>query len=100
MSGSPKNIMGLVLATGLIPVASSALAQTYSTCATYTSTADFQLGEFINLNATSGELRINTAQQTLEATPAVLPSIWVACSDRGTVVRMQPRSIFRRSTEQ
>ncbi|MHB1307913.1 MAG: immunoglobulin domain-containing protein [Limisphaerales bacterium] len=54
---------------------------------TYTSTADFTgNGLLINLNtSTAGELRLNT-------TPKPLPYIWVPCTGRGTVSRIDVNS--------
>ncbi len=50
---------------------------------TYTSTTDFtDNGILINLNTgTSGEIRLNT-------TPKPLPYIWVPCTGRGTIARI------------
>ncbi|MBU0718485.1 MAG: hypothetical protein KJ749_09580, partial [Planctomycetes bacterium] len=55
---------------------------------TYSTTTQFSGGTFINLNPNSDELQINTWAQTKTADPPVLPYLWVACSGRGTVVRI------------
>ncbi|MBU0718487.1 MAG: hypothetical protein KJ749_09590 [Planctomycetes bacterium] len=55
---------------------------------TYSATADFGEGMFINLNPNGNQLQVNTWNETKTAAPPLLPYIWIACSDRGTVVRM------------
>ena len=55
---------------------------------TFSTQADFSQGDFINLNPNGDQLQINTWAQTKTADPPVLPYLWVACSGRGTVVRI------------
>ncbi len=67
-----------------------AVASSFGQTQTWTTTQDFAGGESVNLNATtaSDQLQINTWAETKDADPAVLPYLWVACSVRGTVVRI------------
>ncbi len=73
--------IGWVLAFSMISLSSAARGQTK----TWTSTAEFDDGFLINsdgvADAADGELAIRTDPETL-------PYIWVACSERGTVVRI------------
>lgn len=50
--------------------------------------ADFKRGETINLSGGSGQLEINEWSETKVSDPPVLPYLWVACSQRGTVMRI------------
>ena len=60
----------------------------YATSEQFTTTDDFRQGEFINLNADGAQLNVNTWNETITADPPVLPYLWVACSTRGTVVKI------------
>jgi len=70
------------------------LSHCYPLCGTLTTTADFNTGQFINLNPASDRLQINTWQQTETSDPPVLPYIWVACSGRHTIVRIATETHF------
>ncbi len=76
----------LLLGVGSVLGGGQVLAQTD----TWTSTLDFQEGNFINLNPSTlpDQLQINTWQETQTSDPPVLPYLWVALSGRGTVVRI------------
>lgn len=50
--------------------------------------ADFKRGESINLKGTNGQLDIKSWNETKTSDPPVLPYLWVACSHRGTVMRI------------
>lgn len=63
------------------------LAPCHATSPTFTTTDDFNQGEYINLHAVDA-LVVNEWDDTLSADPPVLPYLWVACSERGTVVRI------------
>jgi len=54
----------------------------------FSTVEDFQQGVFVNLYIDAHALQINDWQRTKTADPPVLPYIWVACSQRGTVVRI------------
>jgi hypothetical protein len=60
----------------------------FATMGHFTTAEDFRQGEFINLNGVGDQLQVNTWEQTRTAEPPVLPYLWVACSSRGTVVRI------------
>ena len=85
MSGLNRSFIAFVT-LGVLAAPGSILAQTR----TWTTTQDFDQGEFVNLNPTTviDQLQINTWSETKNASPAVLPYLWVACSVRGTVVRI------------
>jgi len=70
------------------------LSHCYPLCGTLTTTADFNTGQFINLNPADDRLQINTWSQTETSDPPVLPYIWVACSGRHTVVRIATETHF------
>lgn len=61
---------------------------------TWTSTADFNQGTFVNLHSAGDQLNINNWTQTATADPPVLPYIWVACSKRHTVMRIATSEHF------
>lgn len=60
----------------------------YTTDEYFETGTDFAQGEFINLSAELEGLEIKSWSETKTADPPVLPYLWVACSQRGTVVRI------------
>ncbi len=78
----------VLLAAAMILTATSVLqevhAQNIPCSVTHTLDADFDLGNLINVNHTSP----NNDQLQLSEVTAPQPYIWVACSDRGTAVRI------------
>jgi streptogramin lyase len=72
-----------LVASAVVP--SIATAAVSGTSVTYTSDADFEEGQRVNLDVGNGTLRLSEVVSTY-------PSIWVALSDRGTIVRIDTRS--------
>ena len=70
-------------ATTLAPT--DARAQVVGSSVTYTSDADFEQGQRVNLDLVDGTLRLREVTSTF-------PSIWVALSDRGTIARVDTLS--------
>jgi len=77
-------IIGAALVVFLLPQLQEATAQNVPCSKTYTLDADFDLGNLINVNHNSP----NNDQLQLSDAPEPPPYIWVACSDRGTAVRI------------
>ena len=83
---------GLFLAV-LIAATSGSSDFLYAQTKTYSTTADFDEGTYINLNATTAQnqLQVNTWTETdasADVDKPVLPYLWVALSGRSTVVRI------------
>lgn len=83
-----KNVVAAFAFTAFAFQVDSSFAQTW------TSTADFNQGTFINLHPTGDQLNINNWTQTATAEPPVLPYLWVACSKRHTVMRIATAQHF------
>jgi streptogramin lyase len=79
-SRSLLSIAVVALVAGAV-VPATAVAQVAGASVTYTSNEDFAQGQRVNLDIVDGTLR-------LSETVSTFPSIWIALSDRGTIVRV------------
>ncbi len=83
------NVQAKAFTTIAIIIAVLPVVTVHAQSRTYTTTADFDSAYLINSDGVDddadGELAIRTVPQTL-------PYIWVACSERGTVVRIDTQT--------
>jgi streptogramin lyase len=84
MSSASLALLGAALLLAMTSGLQEARAQNVPCSVTYTLDADFDLGNLINVNHSSP----NNNQLQLSEVTAPQPYIWVACSDRGTAVRI------------
>jgi streptogramin lyase len=83
-SRSLLSLAAVALVAGAV-VPATAVAQVPGASVTYTSDQDFAQGQRVNLDVVNGTLRLSEVTSTF-------PSIWVALSDRGTIVRIDTES--------
>lgn len=74
----------LAVVVSLVTVSASGVGAVVPQSWTYTSDADFDGGNMLNVNHDSP----NNNQLQLNATTQPFPFIWIACSNRGTIVRV------------